>query len=271
MSPLHPDKLTEDTASLEESSCESSVRKEPPQRRRSCLVDNSSPKEGPKKTVNFDDVHIREFKVTLGDNPSVTEGPPVTLDWTPVATHVLGVDQYETTGGSNGSSSSSRPREKRSSAELKMPSSVRKDLLNGEHTKQEMKQAEAAARRIKSQRTLSMALVDMEGIELAWQSVLRKIKKWSKRNEPLEPAQIWIQQWKLDEKLKKKKQKRASTGMVALSLDRTCCTVCDDESSEMIQKIPKVKRCQSSPNLPMMTAHQEAMHARVAARKKVSG
>jgi len=246
MSPQETDKLSEETASWGDSSCGDSSGKDPPQRRRSCLADNS-PKEGPKKTVNFDDVHIREFKVTLGDHPSVTQGPPVTLDWTPVATHVLGVDQFETT-------EDQKPRERRSSAELKMPPQVRKNLLNGDHTKQEMKQAEAAARRIQSQRNLSMAMVDIEGIEIAWQSSLRKFKRWSKtRNEPLEPAELWLQQYKLQ---RKHKIERKSC------LDRTSSTIISDDDES-------IRRCHSSPNL-RMTA-QEATLDRVAARKKISG
>ena len=40
----------------------------------------STPKP-PKKTVQFSHLEIRTYPVTLGDNPSVSSGPPLTLDW----------------------------------------------------------------------------------------------------------------------------------------------------------------------------------------------
>ena len=34
-----------------------------------------------KRNVSFSHLRIREYAITLGDNPSVSSGPPVTLDW----------------------------------------------------------------------------------------------------------------------------------------------------------------------------------------------
>mmetsp|Transcript_65347 Transcript_65347/g.73169 ORF Transcript_65347/g.73169 Transcript_65347/m.73169 type:complete len:217 (-) Transcript_65347:726-1376(-) len=34
-----------------------------------------------KNKVRFSTVHIREYNVCLGDNPSVSQGPPISLDW----------------------------------------------------------------------------------------------------------------------------------------------------------------------------------------------
>lgn len=48
-----------------------------------------------KLQLQFGSVNIREYEMILGDNPSVTYGPPVTLDWVPVAESTLPVDEYE--------------------------------------------------------------------------------------------------------------------------------------------------------------------------------
>lgn len=45
--------------------------------------------------LQFGSVNIREYEMILGDNPSVTHGPPVTLNWVPVAESTLPVDGYE--------------------------------------------------------------------------------------------------------------------------------------------------------------------------------
>ena len=34
-----------------------------------------------KRNVSFSHLQVREYAITLGDNPSVSSGPPVTLDW----------------------------------------------------------------------------------------------------------------------------------------------------------------------------------------------
>ena len=48
-----------------------------------------------KLQLQFGSVNIREYEMILGDNPSVTYGPPVTLDWVPVAESTFPVDEYE--------------------------------------------------------------------------------------------------------------------------------------------------------------------------------
>lgn len=46
-------------------------------------------------TVKFHSIEIRCYKVTLGDNPSCSYGPPVTLDWEYDASVEMSVDEYE--------------------------------------------------------------------------------------------------------------------------------------------------------------------------------
>mmetsp|Transcript_9666 Transcript_9666/g.11160 ORF Transcript_9666/g.11160 Transcript_9666/m.11160 type:complete len:200 (-) Transcript_9666:123-722(-) len=38
-------------------------------------------KKEKKSTVQFSTVHIRDYSLCLGDNPSVSQGPPISLDW----------------------------------------------------------------------------------------------------------------------------------------------------------------------------------------------
>lgn len=47
------------------------------------------------KNVRFGVVKLRSHNVILGDNPSVSKGPPVALDWNAVASDHLDLDEYE--------------------------------------------------------------------------------------------------------------------------------------------------------------------------------
>ena len=71
-------------------------------------------------SVKFDAVEIREYKVTAGDNPSCTDGPPISLDWeyAPKPRHVS-LDLYE----------QFRYGRRRSMFQLKIPLHIRLQML----------------------------------------------------------------------------------------------------------------------------------------------
>jgi hypothetical protein len=50
-----------------------------------------------KREVSFHTVVIREYGMTLGDNPSCSYGPPVCLDWDYEETKKVKLDEYEQT------------------------------------------------------------------------------------------------------------------------------------------------------------------------------
>lgn len=50
-----------------------------------------------KKSVTFHQIKIREYPYVLGDNPSVSYGPPVSIGWDYEPETVIPVDTYETT------------------------------------------------------------------------------------------------------------------------------------------------------------------------------
>lgn len=47
------------------------------------------------KSVRFDTVEIREYPYVLGDNPSVSAGPPLSIGWEPQDEFTVGFDEYE--------------------------------------------------------------------------------------------------------------------------------------------------------------------------------
>lgn len=105
----------------------------------------SASKNGMKRVISFSTIEIREYNITLGDNPGGQNGPPVSLDWNynKNLTQVLNVDLYEET----------RP-PRRSRREMHMGSSVRNYLLIREQgfSLQDIRKAAKSAAAIRKQR-----------------------------------------------------------------------------------------------------------------------
>lgn len=70
--------------------------------------------------VQFGQVEIREYSITIGDNPSCSSGCPISLDWN-YDEHLvqLSLDQFE----------ECRVDERRSRLQIKMPAEVRYQIL----------------------------------------------------------------------------------------------------------------------------------------------
>ena len=82
---------------------------------------SSAPFLFPVKEVSFASVQVREYPMILGDNPSCTSGPPVTLDWTYDAKASMSctVDEWE----------SGRDSTRRMKSVIRVPSSVRTEWV----------------------------------------------------------------------------------------------------------------------------------------------
>ena len=71
-----------------------------------------------KDKVSFSKIHIREYPIIIGDNPSIMTGVPITIDWVHVSEIKFTIDEYE----------DFKP-ESRTMAQLRMPSSCRNGIL----------------------------------------------------------------------------------------------------------------------------------------------
>jgi hypothetical protein len=98
------------------------------------------------RTVSFSSIDIKEFRMTLGDHPSSTSGPPMRLDWNskPILDRVVSLDEFE----------ESRRSQRRQRRQLKIPYSERKTLLLEEQgfTPDEVNSAWNEALKIRQQR-----------------------------------------------------------------------------------------------------------------------
>ena len=72
------------------------------------------------KGVSFSSVHIHEHPIVLGDNPSCSSGPPVSLGWEAETSLKCSIDEYE---------AARRPERRRSIDEMRIPPKVRTEWL----------------------------------------------------------------------------------------------------------------------------------------------
>ena len=73
------------------------------------------------KSVHFSSVDVRDYSICLGDNPSVSRGAPISLDWGYDKEQTYGIESYECR----------RSEARRNEEELKIPSLQRIQLLKG--------------------------------------------------------------------------------------------------------------------------------------------
>jgi len=71
------------------------------------------------RMVRFSTVEVREYAMILGDNPAVSRGPPLTLDWTPLSRAFFDVERHIVMN----------PEPRRKIGEMVMPSVLREMLL----------------------------------------------------------------------------------------------------------------------------------------------
>jgi len=110
----------------------------------------SSPTEEWKKgkSVQFSDVTINVHSIVLGDNPSVTSGPPISISWEAHASSRFNLDAYETW----------RPSPPRLQSELHLPPSVREGwLLDEGYARREIANATRRVYRERQVRAASVA------------------------------------------------------------------------------------------------------------------
>jgi hypothetical protein len=134
--------------------------------------DNTS-SERPKKKVEFSSIQIRTYSQTLGDNPSVTYGPPIQLDWYYEEHDTICIDSYEATRG-----------KRRNTRQMCLNYYQRKNLLSWQYgvSEEELKKAKRDANKIKLKRSITRALLPIMPVESVLESASRKAKRLVSKN-----------------------------------------------------------------------------------------
>lgn len=131
-----------------------------------------------KKRVQFGDIKVREYGVTLGDHPDCARGPPLSLNWDYVELGTKNVDTYE---------SSRKPRRTRET--LCMSLSARKQLLlNTGFTKYELREAANEVKKVQKNRKSSEKYYPIYDASFAIRSVAKSIRKSVVSSSPSKKA-----------------------------------------------------------------------------------
>lgn len=131
-------------------------------------------------SVSFSTIEIKEYSIIAGDNPAVTIGAPITIDWIPFSDKKCTVDDYE-----------ERRPSPRSMVELRMPATYRMQLLRSlGFTREEVLKCIKAAnitRNHRSRTNETMALArTQETFELMTRAMLNvTIRRTAKKREKL--------------------------------------------------------------------------------------
>jgi hypothetical protein len=96
-------------------------------------------------SVSFESITIREYAVTIGDNPSCSSGAPISIDWSYNEKATVPIEDYE---------KYKPPRREKS--ELKMPSEIRNNILQEwDYSLSRILMASTEAQNVRNQRSKS--------------------------------------------------------------------------------------------------------------------
>jgi len=126
--------------------------------------------EGPKmkRNVSFTSLDVREYSITLGDNPSVRKGPPISLSWNYSEGGSIDIEKWEEVRG---------PR--RSKEQMLMGSIIRRSILenNAGISRKDILEATSEVLRIKKNRNNSISRKHFSRLEETLESAKRKMKR----------------------------------------------------------------------------------------------
>jgi len=118
------------------------------------------------RNVSFKSVEIREYEITLVDNPACRHGPPIGLSWKYIQGDTEDFFDYEFARSNN----------RRKARQMILPKNYRKQMLKA-HTTEEIKEVKKEIKKIKSSRNRTILFGSMFEVKEALEDASRSIKK----------------------------------------------------------------------------------------------
>jgi hypothetical protein len=137
----------------------------------------------PKRNVSFDQIHFREYERALGDNPSVSSGPPLSIGWAHTETVALPLDDYEEL----------KPKS-RTKEEFEVPAPIRALILQEQADvgRSDLRMAEKEVNIIKNQRRRTSQTMRQQGLHETVETVQRKLKRVvTGKSKQKEEDELW--------------------------------------------------------------------------------
>lgn len=172
------------------------------------------------KGVKFGTVQIREYSRALGDHPSTSYGPPLTLDWDYDEAVLMNVDDYE----------DKRP-PRRINKQMVVPGKTRESILLEQTaaTKDEIKKSVNQVRAVRNQRRLTETFMELEDYHLVFEFLARRFRRMRRGvTKEKEQEMLWKQAKVMaEEGMAREKQQNESK-----QLDSSSSTKASDSSSD---------------------------------------
>uniref|UniRef100_A0A7S1ZFB8 Uncharacterized protein n=1 Tax=Ditylum brightwellii TaxID=49249 RepID=A0A7S1ZFB8_9STRA len=121
-----------------------------------------------KRNISFSKLEIREYAITLGDNPCVRRGPPVSLDWKYNDRGSMCLEEYE---------SARVPRRSRNKLVLSYGARRLRLILEAGFTMNDLKEATKDVQQMQRRRRTTYARLPIAKVEEAVESAGRKMKR----------------------------------------------------------------------------------------------
>ena len=179
----------------------------------------------PKKQVSFHSIEFREHPRELGDNPSVSIGPALSLGWYSEehgSSCSLSVDEYET----------ARP-PRRSRESLCVPLKVRQKMLKEEAgvSLREIMKAQREGNKIKHERRVTNANIDLDSAHFALEKCVRKVKRCLTGSSKKEEQELLerhmkvqeLQRQQLEQQQREEQQAREEALVTSKEESQTSC------------------------------------------------
>lgn len=133
------------------------------------------------RRVSFENVEFRCFEQCAGDNPAVSIGTPISLDWSFEDMQPISLDDYEAARA-----------DRRKPRQLMLNYFQRRTLLGYwyGYSEEDINAAEKAANRVRNQRSVTKALLPASLVEDMLTSAVRKTKR-ALGKESMEQPLIW--------------------------------------------------------------------------------
>lgn len=110
------------------------------------MLRTNQSQENQKQKVHFSNVEIRYYPMIIGDNPSVSDGCPVTIDWEPIGISLASLDEFENV----------RRNTRRHYSDIIMDKSARYDILvSSGHDSTDIFKAQRSSKSMRNERMLN--------------------------------------------------------------------------------------------------------------------
>ena len=133
-----------------------------------------APSDRSSMSVSFKDVQIRAYDQCVGDNPSVSYGPPISLDWSYEEMQAIGIDEYEDARG-----------QRRTLRQMILSYYHRRNVLSWQYgvSDEDLRHAKKQANKVKFERSVTQYFLPVMAVENVIESAGRKAKRLVKGSE----------------------------------------------------------------------------------------